>query len=73
MEAEVLDRIAAIVGKENMSTRIADLYTYGFDASIHHSSPDVVVRPSSAEEISKIVKIAFEKEIPVMPRGAGTG
>lgn len=73
MEAEVLEGIAAIVGKENMSTRIADLYTYGFDASIHHSSPDVVVRPSSAKEISKIVKIANEKEIPVMPRGAGTG
>ncbi|NYT12269.1 MAG: FAD-binding protein [Methanomassiliicoccales archaeon] len=73
MEAEVLDHIAAIVGKENMSTRIADLYTYGFDASIHHNSPDLVVRPSSAEEISEIVKIANEKEIPVMPRGAGTG
>jgi glycolate oxidase len=73
MEAEVLDRIATIVGKENMSTRIADLYTYGFDASIHHNSPDVVVRPSSAKEISEIVKIAYEKEIPVMPRGAGTG
>jgi glycolate oxidase len=73
MVAEVLDHIAAIVGKENISTRIADLYTYGFDASIHHNSPDVVVRPSSAEEISEIVKIANEREIPVMPRGAGTG
>ena len=73
MEAEVLDGIADIVGKENMSTRVAELYTYGFDASIHHNSPEVVVRPSSAEEISGIMKIANEKEIPVMPRGAGTG
>lgn len=73
MENEVLNRIAKIVGMENMSTRIADLYTYGFDASIHHRSPDVVVRPSSAEEVSEVMKIAYEKEIPVMPRGAGTG
>lgn len=73
MENEVLNRIAEIVGMKNMSTRIADLYTYGFDASIYHRSPDVVVRPSSAEEISEIMKIAYENEIPVMPRGAGTG
>jgi glycolate oxidase len=33
----------------------------------------VVVKPSSTEEVSKIVKLANEKGIAVFPRGGGTG
>ena len=35
--------------------------------------PDVVVKPSSTEEISRILKFCNEHLIPVTPRGAGTG
>jgi glycolate oxidase len=35
--------------------------------------PDVVVEVESAEEISKVLKYAFEKHIAVTPRGSGTG
>lgn len=35
--------------------------------------PDCVVEPSSTEEISKIMKYAYDKEIPVTVRGSGTG
>jgi glycolate oxidase len=73
MDSDVLSKIEGIVGETNFSTRVADLYTYGFDASIHHNSPNVVVRPSSTEKVSEILKVANELEIPVMPRGAGTG
>lgn len=73
MDTHVLDRICGAVGERNFSTRIADRYVYGFDASIHHNTPDVVVRPSSTEEVSEIMKIAYENEIPVLARGAGTG
>ena len=37
------------------------------------SYPDVVVKATSAEEISQIMKYAYENNIPVTPRGAGTG
>lgn len=37
------------------------------------SWPEVVVRALSAEEISKIMAYAYEHNIPVTPRGAGTG
>lgn len=36
-------------------------------------TPEVVVLPRTAEEISKIVKLANQELIPVVPRGAGTG
>jgi glycolate oxidase len=73
LEQDVLERIRAIVGEDEFSTRTADLYTYGFDASIHHHTPDVVVRPSSTEQVSRILALANERRIPVLPRGAGTG
>ena len=63
----------AIVGETNMSTRAADLYTYGFDASIHHRSPDVIVRPRTTAEVSDVVKLARKEMIPIVARGAGTG
>ncbi|MCL6456674.1 MAG: FAD-binding oxidoreductase [Gorillibacterium sp.] len=37
------------------------------------SYPDVVVKVSSAEEVSKIIEYANIHHIPVTPRGAGTG
>ena len=35
--------------------------------------PDVVVKPKSAKQISKIVRIANREKIPITPRGAGSG
>ncbi|WP_394325516.1 FAD-binding oxidoreductase [Methanosarcina barkeri] len=35
--------------------------------------PDYVVRPKSTDEVSRIVRLAYENEIPVTARGAGTG
>ncbi|WP_304684363.1 FAD-binding oxidoreductase [Ileibacterium valens] len=37
------------------------------------SWPDVVIRAISTDEVSKVMKYAFEHSIPVTPRGAGTG
>ncbi|MBB2183401.1 FAD-binding oxidoreductase [Lachnospiraceae bacterium MD1] len=37
------------------------------------SYPDVVVKVISTEEVSSIMKYAYENNIPVTPRGSGTG
>lgn len=37
------------------------------------SYPDIVIKVKSAEEISAIMKYAYEQTIPVTPRGSGTG
>ncbi|UCG69449.1 MAG: FAD-binding protein [Thermoplasmata archaeon] len=73
MEAEVISQLCQIVGENNCSTRTADLYAYGFDASIHHENPDIVTRPENTQQVSEIVKLANERKIPVTARGAGTG
>ena len=73
MEPDVLAEIGAIVGEKNYSNRVAELYAYGFDASIHHVTPDVVVQPRTPEQVAELVKLANKLKIPIVPRGAGTG
>ena len=73
METTVLGRIERIVGPGSFSTSVADLYAYGFDASIHHRTPEVVVQPRSADQVSQLLKLANELSIPVVARGGGTG
>lgn len=73
LDEKILKQLEAVVGKDGISTSAAVLYTYGFDASVYHSSPDVVVQPTSTEQVSEIMKIAYANGIPVVPRGAGTG
>lgn len=73
MDQSIISKIEKIVGKEGCTTDVAKLYTYGFDASIFHKTPDMVVQPRTTEQVSEVMKIANAERIPVVPRGAGTG
>lgn len=53
-------------------TEINEEYSHD-ELSDTASYPDVVVKVTSTEEVSAIMKYAYEKNIPVTPRGAGTG
>jgi len=72
MEQAIIDKLYEIVSKDRIFTSKADLYAYGFDASIHHAMPSIVVKPKSSEEVEEIVKLANEYSVPVIARGAGT-
>jgi glycolate oxidase len=68
----VAERLREIVKPEDVLTYPEDLYCYSRDASWFQAMPDIVVRPHSAEEVARIVKLANLEETPVTPRGAGT-
>jgi glycolate oxidase len=68
----ITEELREIVG-DRLSVSSSELYCYSSDASQVKGLPDYVVRPESTEEVSRIVKLAFEHEIPVTARGAGTG
>lgn len=53
-------------------TEINEEYSHD-ELSDTASYPDVVVKAISTVEVSGIMKYAYEKNIPVTPRGAGTG
>ncbi len=69
----IIKKLRQICGKEHVLTDRADLICYSYDATQRQFLPDVVVHPGSAEEVSRIMRLANEQGIPVLPRGAGTG
>ncbi|HVN95765.1 MAG TPA: FAD-linked oxidase C-terminal domain-containing protein [Syntrophorhabdaceae bacterium] len=46
---------------------------FSYDATERQFLPKVVVLPESTEEVSRIMKLAFELKIPVTPQGGRTG
>jgi glycolate oxidase len=74
LSEKIIDALKEIVGKDNVLTIRESLETYSHDETPGLSHlPDVVVKPKTAQEISKIMKLANKEEIPVTPRGGGTG
>lgn len=72
--AEHIEAFKDIVGKDHVFVDEEVLGHYAHDETEDlHFMPDVVVKPSSAQEISAILRICNQHRIPVTPRGAGTG
>ncbi|MEP7105444.1 MAG: FAD-linked oxidase C-terminal domain-containing protein [Chloroflexota bacterium] len=69
----VLESLRRIVGDRNVIHHHDDLVIFERDASIADALPDVVVLPGTRDELVDVVKLAARHEIPVVPRGAGTG
>ncbi|MEW6457105.1 MAG: FAD-linked oxidase C-terminal domain-containing protein [Acidobacteriota bacterium] len=70
---ENIDEIKKIFGEERCLNDELTLQKYSSDETKISFIPDLVVFPSSTEEISMLMKIANREKIPVTPRGAGTG
>lgn len=68
--------LTKIVSKENISANIYDRIGYGQDGIQPDLEPEkipaVVVKPTSVEQVSKVVKYANEHKIPIYIHGAGT-
>jgi glycolate oxidase len=50
-----------------------DLIVFEYDGTIERGTPTLVVLPDDTEEVSAAVGIARKYDLPVIPRGAGTG
>src|SRR6266478_1963864 len=72
-KALVVSELSALLGARYVLHTPYDLMLYEYDASIDRSTPDIVVMPASTEDVVAIVKIAARHNVPIVPRGAGTG
>lgn len=73
----ILDQLKDIVGEENLIYANREkMEPYSHDethAADYAFYPEVVVKATSRDEISSILKLANREMIPVTPRGAGSG
>lgn len=74
IDSKDVEFLKSIVGEENVlyGEEISEDYSHDELGGISNY-PDVLVRVHTTEEISKIMKYAYEKTIPVVARGSGTG
>eukprot|EP00092_Neocalanus_flemingeri_P015811 GFUD01017115.1.p1 GENE.GFUD01017115.1~~GFUD01017115.1.p1 ORF type:complete len:536 (-),score=146.19 GFUD01017115.1:76-1659(-) len=71
---QLRQELEAIVGPGNVSSGESVVLQHGQDEGPHQGkSPDIVVFPSSTEEVSEICKICTKHNIPIIPYGTGTG
>ena len=76
VSAAIIAELKSIVGEKYVWTEPDKLEPYSHDevtGTKYTKAPEVVVLPRTAEEIAKIVKLANQELIPVVPRGAGSG
>lgn len=78
MESSIIKKeLVKMLGKDKVLTEELDLMYYSYDSSfltkLNPCNPHAVVLPTSTEEVSKVVKFAYENDINIIPRGAGTG
>ena len=71
---EIADRISAVVGARHCISDPAELRTYECDGLTGiRVTPGLVVLPGSTEEVAAVVRLAREANLPIVPRGSGTG
>ncbi len=69
----LLDRLRPVVGPGGILTSPSELLVYECDGfTIEKNKPDVVVFPTTTEQVVQVVRVCNELNVPFLPRGAGT-
>jgi glycolate oxidase len=71
--ANLVEHLRTLVGHDALLTSPTDLLVYECDGyTIEKNTPDVVVFPTSTEQVVRVVQACNEYGVPFLPRGAGT-
>jgi glycolate oxidase len=70
---DVVRELERALGKERVLSTPEELIAYEFDGTIERGKPQAVVFPESADHVAAAVRVAHRFDVPVTPRGAGTG
>lgn len=68
-----VQELQRLLGARHVLWQPDDLRVYSYDGSNSMATPDIVVLPESAKQISAIIKIARRYGMAIVPRGSGTG
>ncbi|OGC78642.1 MAG: dehydrogenase [candidate division Zixibacteria bacterium RBG_16_50_21] len=71
---KMLEHFKSFLSEDLVITIPTDLEPYSHDETEDlHFLPQVVLKPTTTQQVSQIMKICFDNNIPVTPRGGGTG
>lgn len=70
---ELKKKLINIVGNDNFKDSNEIKLVYSYDATPNFQAlPDGVISPRSTNEVSEVLKVCNEYNIPIVPRGSGT-
>ncbi len=72
-QSHLIRELSRIVGPKGVLSNPDDLMLYEYDGLSVERLPDAVVFPTETEQVVALVKLACEKGMPIVARGAGTG
>lgn len=70
---EIAEHLKKLIGKEYVLSAYEERICYAYDATNCFFLPDVVVLPIRTEQVCEVMKYALKNEVPIIPRGAGSG
>ncbi|MGH7858957.1 MAG: FAD-binding oxidoreductase, partial [Candidatus Binatia bacterium] len=74
LSSALIESLARIVGVEGLVRREKELLVYECDGyTLEKSRPELVLLPSSTDEVSRVLRLLHQNDIRFVPRGAGTG
>ncbi|MBC7250960.1 MAG: FAD-binding oxidoreductase, partial [Anaerolineae bacterium] len=69
----IIKQLREIVGRDGVLDAPEDLVAYSIDGTFAEHRPDVVVLPTTTDQVSRIVALASRERIPIVPRGMASG
>ncbi len=73
IDKNTITELEQIIGKDGVLAAPEDLAVYSYDGAFAEHTPEVVVLPRNAEQISQVALLAGRQRIPLVPRGMGSG
>ncbi len=74
LQDTVRERLTGIVGANGLLTEPADMAPYLVDErERYRGAAPAVVRPSTVEEVARVVALCAAEKIPIVPQGGNTG
>jgi len=73
LNESIITELQQIVGKDGVLSTPEDLVSYSFDGTFAEHRPDVVVLPTTTEQVCQVMVLASRERVPVVPRGMATG
>jgi glycolate oxidase len=70
---ELIKSLRQIVGDRYLLVEKEDVIVYEQDGSIFQVMPEIVVLPGDVEQVAAVIKAAKRANVPIVPRGSGTG
>jgi FAD/FMN-containing dehydrogenase len=74
MNKEILSKLIKIVGSANAIINKIDMAKYLTEwRGVYKGRAGIILKPRTSKEVSKILKVAYETNTPVITQGGNTG